>query len=113
VLHVGSTISRKRIDVLLRVFARVSREFPDFRLVRVGGGFTAEQSQIAEDLNLDGKIVQTPRLTTAQVGAVYRKAALLLQTSGAEGFGLPSRGRPGCLGRHGDSPAARTRKGSF
>ena len=33
-LHVGSTIPRKRIDVLLRAFARVRAEVPDARLVR-------------------------------------------------------------------------------
>ena len=46
-LHVGSTIHRKRIDVLLRIFARVSQEFPNVVLLRVGGPFTAEQSQLA------------------------------------------------------------------
>ena len=36
-LHVGSTIPRKRIDVLLEVFARVVERRPDVRLLRVGG----------------------------------------------------------------------------
>ena len=42
-LHVGSTIARKRIDVLLRVFARCVRRHRQLRLMRVGGPFTAEQ----------------------------------------------------------------------
>jgi glycosyltransferase involved in cell wall biosynthesis len=88
-LHVGSTIRRKRIDVLLRVFAKVVREFPRVRLVRVGGDFTTEQAQLAEKLDLGGKIVYTPRLSTADLAGVYRQAALVLQTSDAEGFGLP------------------------
>jgi glycosyltransferase involved in cell wall biosynthesis len=88
-LHVGSTIRRKRIDVLLRVFARVVRECPDLQLVRVGGGLTAEQWRLAEELGIASKIVQSPHLTKAQLAAMYRQAALLLQTSDAEGFGLP------------------------
>jgi glycosyltransferase involved in cell wall biosynthesis len=88
-LHVGSTIRRKRIDVLLRVFARVLRECPDLQLVRVGGDFTAEQLRLAEELGVAGKIVQPPRLTKPQLAAMYRQAAMVLQTSDAEGFGLP------------------------
>jgi len=88
-LHVGSTIRRKRIDVLLRVFARVACEFPDLQLMRVGGAFTAEQSRLAEDLGVAGRIVQSPHLTKPQLAAVYRQAAIVLQTSDAEGFGLP------------------------
>jgi glycosyltransferase involved in cell wall biosynthesis len=88
-LHVGSTIRRKRIDVLLRVFASVSREFPKAVLVRVGGALTAEQLQLAEDLGVADKIVHPPHLTKEQLATVYRNAAVLLQTSDAEGFGLP------------------------
>lgn len=88
-LHVGSTIPRKRIDVLLRVFARVAAALPGMKLVRVGGALTAEQAQLAHSLGLDDKIVQAPRLTKTQLAALYRTAALLLQPSDAEGFGLP------------------------
>jgi glycosyltransferase involved in cell wall biosynthesis len=88
-LHVGSTIRRKRIDLLLRIFAEVSREFPDIRLVRVGGPLTTEQALLASQLGLDNKIVHAPRLTKSQIAGLYRNAALVLQTSDAEGFGLP------------------------
>ncbi len=88
-LHVGSTIRRKRVDVLLKVFARVAERFPGLRLVRVGGPWTAEQSQLARDLKIDGQVLAMPRLTKAQLAALYQQAALVLQTSDAEGFGLP------------------------
>jgi glycosyltransferase involved in cell wall biosynthesis len=88
-LHVGTTIRRKRIDVLLRVFGNVVKEFPDVRLVRVGGALTASQSRQAEELGVGGNIVQAPHLTKAQLAAVYQDASILLQTSDAEGFGLP------------------------
>jgi glycosyltransferase involved in cell wall biosynthesis len=88
-LHVGSTIRRKRIDVLLRTFAGVSRAFPNLVLCRVGGPFTAEQLQLATELGVADKIVHSARLTKEQLALAYQNAALLLQTSDAEGFGLP------------------------
>ena len=54
-LHVGSTIRRKRIDVLLRVFARVVAENEAVQLMRVGGAFTAEQQRLAEELKICGQ----------------------------------------------------------
>ena len=88
-LHVGSTIRRKRIDVLLRVFARVVRQLPGLQLMRVGGPLTAQQWRLAEELGIAGQIVQSPPLTKAQLAGVYQQAAIALQTSDAEGFGLP------------------------
>ena len=42
-LHVGSTIPRKRIDLLLEVFAAVAARRPEVRLVRVGGRLDLHQ----------------------------------------------------------------------
>src|SRR5207248_5412662 len=39
-LHVGSCIPRKRIDVLLDVFAEVRAQHPNLRLLKVGGGWS-------------------------------------------------------------------------
>jgi glycosyltransferase involved in cell wall biosynthesis len=88
ILHVGSTIARKRIDVLLRVFAAVRRERQDVRLVRVGGPFTGEQRALVRDLGLDDLIVVLPFLDRATLAAVYRRSALVLLPSEREGFGL-------------------------
>jgi glycosyltransferase involved in cell wall biosynthesis len=88
-LHVGSTIARKRIDVLLRVFAGVRARYPDARLVRVGGPFTAGQRALMRELALDGAVVVLPFLDRATLAAVYRRSALVLLPSEREGFGLP------------------------
>ena len=88
-LHVGSTIPRKRIDVLLDVFAAVRAERPGARLVRVGGPFTAEQRVRARELGLLDAIVVLPFVDRATLAAVYRRAALTLLPSEREGFGLP------------------------
>ena len=89
ILHVGSVIKRKRIDTLLAVFALVVKEFPQARLIRVGGQFTAEQEKTVERLGISRFIKVLPFIDRAVLAAVYRRAALVLQPSEGEGFGLP------------------------
>jgi len=88
VLNVGSGLGRKRLDVLLRVFAAVRTEVPGLRLVQVGG-LTSDHIELAGQLGLDRAIAHLPFLERAVLAAVYRRAALLLHTAEAEGFGLP------------------------
>lgn len=89
-LHVGSVIPRKRIDVLLRTVAAVQARFPQTRLIRVGGEFTATQLALLEELGLDrARIAVLPHVDEATLAGIYRRAALVLQPSDAEGFGLP------------------------
>lgn len=89
ILHVGSTVARKRIDVLLRVMAAVRQEFPKARLIRVGGPFSQSQEELAKSLNLNKSLVALPFLNRRLLASVYRRAALLMQPSEREGFGLP------------------------
>lgn len=88
-LHVGSTIKRKRIDVLLETLAGLRKEFPQACLIRVGGPFTPAQVDQARRLDLENAIVVLPHLSREVLAAVYRQADLVLQPSDAEGFGLP------------------------
>ncbi len=88
-LHVGSNIPRKRIEVLLQVLVALRCEFPDLRLVKVGEHFTAAQQSLVDQLNLQDAIVRRERLTRAQIAVLYRGAAVVLLPSSAEGFGLP------------------------
>ena len=88
-LHVGSTIARKRIDVLLRVVDSLRSAHRHLRLVRVGGPFTAAQQALVRELGLGEAIVVLPTLDRSTLAAVYRRSALLLMPSEREGFGLP------------------------
>ena len=91
ILHVGSNIPRKRIDVLLKVFARIHEARPGARLVKIGGAFPVEFLELANNLGISDSIVTLPFLRDrAVVAAVYRRASLVLLTSDAEGFGLPA-----------------------
>lgn len=88
-LHVGSTIKRKRIDVLLETFAGVLKTYPQARLIRVGGPFSEWQLKLIKHLKLENAIVVLPYLKREVVAAIYREAALVLLPSEGEGFGLP------------------------
>lgn len=88
-LHVGSCIPRKRIDVLLSVFAAVHNQRPDLRLLHAGGNWTAEQERRIATLGIGDAIVSLPKLDRTELAALYRDAAVVLMPSEAEGFGLP------------------------
>jgi glycosyltransferase involved in cell wall biosynthesis len=88
-LHVGSTIARKRLDLLLRVFDSLRNSHRQLRLIRVGGPFTAAQQALVRELGLGEAVVVLPALDRSTLASVYRRSALLLMPSEREGFGLP------------------------
>ncbi|HEV3217307.1 MAG TPA: glycosyltransferase [Vicinamibacterales bacterium] len=88
-LHVGSTIPRKRIDTLLEVLRGVREEMGDVVLLRAGGPLASAQRDLARKLGVAGAIVEFPFVERPVLAALYRRAALLLLPSDREGFGLP------------------------
>lgn len=88
-LHVGSCIPRKRIDILLRVFAGVRSLRPDVRLVKVGGPWTPEQQQLLRELGVADAITVLQGVSRETLAQLYRQAAVTLVPSDREGFGLP------------------------
>ncbi|MFH1922427.1 MAG: glycosyltransferase [Planctomycetota bacterium] len=88
-LHVGSCIARKRIDVLLEVYGGLRDSHPEVLLVQVGGEWTPEQRAQIGSLQSGGSVRQFRGLSRETLAALMRGAALVLQPSEAEGFGLP------------------------
>src|SRR5258708_216039 len=88
-LHVGSSIPRKRLDVLLRAFAGIKQAAPDAKLVRVGGPLSAALQSLAQQLEIDRGIITLPFVSDRVLAAVYRRCNLLIHPSDGEGFGLP------------------------
>jgi len=89
ILHVGSTIPRKRVDVLLETIAGVRKAFGAVRLVRVGGCLTQAQRALAASLGICDAIVELPFLERPLLAALYRRSTLVVLPSDREGFGLP------------------------
>jgi glycosyltransferase involved in cell wall biosynthesis len=88
-LHVGSCIPRKRIDVLLDLLAEVRREFRELQLIQIGGNWTQEQLAHMKRRSIESAVSQRRGLDRHELAALYRGAALVLVPSEAEGFGLP------------------------
>jgi glycosyltransferase involved in cell wall biosynthesis len=62
---------------------------PRVRLLKAGGSLTEQQRDLLRSLGLEGDVVALPFLQSAELAALYRRAALVLVTSEREGFGLP------------------------
>jgi glycosyltransferase involved in cell wall biosynthesis len=89
ILHVGSTIPRKRIDTLLAVCTALLPRVPDLHLIRVGGAFTSEQQRMLGIGGLADRVSVLGFVNERTLAAIYRRAALVLYPSEREGFGLP------------------------
>ncbi|CAN5169112.1 hypothetical protein BH11PLA2_BH11PLA2_26640 [soil metagenome] len=89
-LHVGSCIPRKRIDVLLELLAEVRTRLPNLQLLKIGGTFTVEQQQLIEQRKLREAIVHVTDVDRSDLAAAYRAAPLVVIPSESEGFGLPA-----------------------
>jgi glycosyltransferase involved in cell wall biosynthesis len=88
-LHVGSCVPRKRIDVLIDVFAEVRRTVPGVQLIKIGGEFSAEHQRQIARLGVGGAITHVRGVPRSELAEAYRGAGAVLVTSEAEGFGLP------------------------
>jgi glycosyltransferase involved in cell wall biosynthesis len=88
-LHVGSSVPRKRLDILFRLFAEVRRRHPDLVLVQQGARLLPHQRNLVAELGIADSLVQPPRLSRPALAALYHRAQLVLLTSEREGFGLP------------------------
>jgi glycosyltransferase involved in cell wall biosynthesis len=88
-LHIGSNIPRKRLDLLLDIFASVRNQISGLRLVQVGGPWPPQLAEQIERLGIGPFVTQIRGLTRSQLAELYRRAAVVLVPSESEGFGLP------------------------
>jgi glycosyltransferase involved in cell wall biosynthesis len=90
-LHVGSAVPRKRLDVLFDVYARLRVNHPDLRLVQNGAAFTSDQRAQIDALGIADSLYQPSRqrIDRRALAGLYRGATAVLVTSDAEGFGIP------------------------
>jgi len=88
VLHVGSTVERKNVPLLLHTVARL-RNDADVYLVQVGGRFTGDQEQMVERLGLRRFVRSVRGADETTLRRAYRAADVLLFPSLYEGFGFP------------------------
>ncbi len=88
VLHVGSTVDRKNVPLVIQTLARL-RQQTDAYLLQVGGRFTAEQEQLIDRLELRNVVRSVASADETALRRAYRAADVLLFPSLYEGFGFP------------------------
>jgi glycosyltransferase involved in cell wall biosynthesis len=90
-LHVGSAVPRKRLDVLFETFARLRAKHPELRLVQNGAALSDAQRAHVARLGIEGALMQPSkrRIERSVLAGLYRRAKAVLVTSDAEGFGIP------------------------
>jgi len=88
VLHVGSTVERKNVPLVIQTVAKLRAE-ADAYLLQVGGRFTGDQEQLIERLGLRRYVRSAPFADETTLRRAYRAADVLLFPSLYEGFGYP------------------------
>ena len=88
VLHVGSTVDRKNVPLVIHTVARL-RQQTDAYLLQVGGRFTPEQEQLIDRLDLRSAVRSIASADETALRRAYRAADVLLFPSLYEGFGFP------------------------
>ncbi|MGE5802701.1 MAG: glycosyltransferase family 4 protein [Gemmatimonadota bacterium] len=88
VLHVGSTVDRKNVPLLIQTVARL-RQQTDAYLLQVGARFTTEQEQLIDRLELRSAVRSVASADETALRRAYRAADVLLFPSLYEGFGFP------------------------
>src|SRR5256712_2613525 len=88
VLHVGSTVERKNVPLVIHTVARLRAE-ADAYLLQVGGRFSNDQQQLIERLGLRRLLRTGPLADESTLRRAYPPADVLLFPSLYEGFGYP------------------------
>ncbi len=94
-LHVGDVNFNKNIDGILRAFTFMRKTNPSLYLVFIGVGFVNPSPELNKiikliaQLSLSKYILRIGHVSEEELVCVYNLAAIYLQPSFAEGFGLP------------------------
>ena len=89
VLNVGSSLRRKNREGVLRIFARVAKNWPEGQMVFAGEGLPPDLTELAGKLGVAARVVQIVQPSGPVLEALYNRALALLFPSRFEGFGWP------------------------
>jgi len=90
ILHAGECWKYKNIEGILKIFGKISekKDSKNLFFVKVNGTWSEEQRKLIEKLGIGKRIVKLPFVPPQDLAAIYNQAAVLLQLSFLEGFGL-------------------------
>lgn len=88
-LAMGRLVHKKGFDLLIRAFAQIAAEFPDFRLLIAGDGEERQKlEQLADALDLRGRVVLLGFADRAQTLALFWGCEFFVLSSRIEPFGI-------------------------
>jgi glycosyltransferase involved in cell wall biosynthesis len=89
VVYAGRHVREKRVDLLVRAFARARARRPELRLELYGDGPTRPKvAALARELGVEHCVVFAGRETEGEVSSALARAACLATASEREGYGL-------------------------
>lgn len=89
ILHVGSNIYRKNVELLIRALGILARRKIGFRFVKVGLDFTDEQKRLMVTEEIAERVIHLGKAETTDLPAIYSLCDVFAFPSIYEGFGLP------------------------
>lgn len=87
-IQVGSLISRKGVDLLLRAFARARRLRPDLELILVGAGSQEQVRHLAKDLGVLDAVELHGFMPAAELARLYGQSDAFVLASRFDTYGV-------------------------
>ncbi len=89
IISVGALITRKRMDVLVRAFAKIMKKYPEARLTIIGEGPERKNiTNLIEQMTLSGSVTLTGNLHRTRIAEYFAQSAFFVLASKFETFGV-------------------------
>ncbi|MDQ6529637.1 glycosyltransferase [Flavobacterium sp. LHD-85] len=89
IVYVGRLYSQKGVDVLIKAFSMVCPQFPDFKLIILGGGQEEKKlKKLVDDLKIGQRVIFKGNQPKVKVLETFKNSYLAVVPSLSEGFGF-------------------------
>lgn len=85
-LFAGTLNANKGYDILIRAFANIATEFPEWKLVLAGSGEIAKAKELINSLQVSSQVILSGWIQGQQKELLFRQASVFCLASYAEGF---------------------------
>ena len=86
ILFAGTIIPRKGYEILLRGFAKVASQYPDWKVIFVGNGEINNGQRIANELGIDSQVEFVGWVQGEQKEKLFQESSIYCLASEGEGF---------------------------
>ena len=86
IVFAGTLNANKGYSVLIRAFAKLAKEFPDWKLVIAGNGELEQAQKIVLDCKIEKQVVFPGWVRGSDKESLFRRASVFCLASFAEGF---------------------------